>query len=789
MQSARAVGRAARPLADGERLIVRGQVQGVGFRPTVWRVASELGLTGTVRNTAEGVEITLWGEGHAHFANRLVDALPPLARIDTLERSAVSGTPPEAFTIAPSEAGAVRAAITPDVAVCDACVNEIANSSARRFAYPFTNCTDCGPRFSIQEAVPYDRHNTTMAGFVLCPHCQGEYDDPTDRRFHAEPIACPDCGPEASLEWLGADADRPAPDGSDPLAEAARLLRDGYIVAIKGLGGIHLACDATNAEAVQRLRTRKGREAKAFALMARDTDVIARHARLTAEEEALLSSPSAPIVLLEAWGADIPEAIAPGLKSLGFMLPYTPLHALLMASFDAPIVMTSGNRSGAPQVIDNDDARTRLAGVADAALLHNRPIARRIDDSVVRVDCGAPRVFRRARGFAPVPLPLPEGFDGATPVLAMGSELKNTFCLVKDGEAILSHHMGDLEDAATHQDAAHNLSLYADLFQHTPAVVAVDLHPDYLSTKRGVGLAGSRPVVAVQHHHAHIAACLAENARPANAPPVVGIVMDGLGLGPDDTVWGGEFLVADYRSFERAASLKPVLLPGGNAASREPWRNTYAHLCAAMGWPNAADHANVPAIARLADKPLATLDAMMARGLNAPLSSSCGRLFDAAAALCLICFDGQTYEGEAAMRFEAAIDHRALADPQEAYPFDIHAEGGRLCLNPAPLWPGLLDDLDAAAPIGLMAARFHRGLANAIVNAAARIALARGLDTIALSGGCFQNKALFSLVHDGLVSQNLSVLSHRQVPANDGGLSLGQAVVALAHVEGGLSCA
>ncbi|MEM8856253.1 MAG: carbamoyltransferase HypF, partial [Pseudomonadota bacterium] len=533
MQSARAMDRAAGPLADGERLIVRGQVQGVGFRPTVWRVASQLGLTGSVRNTAEGVAITVWGENRSHFADRLVSALPPLARIDTLERTTVSGIPPEAFTIAPSETGAARAAITPDVAVCGACVSEIADPTARRQAYPFTNCTDCGPRFSIQQAVPYDRHNTTMASFALCKDCQAEYDNPADRRFHAEPIACPNCGPKASLEWLGENTHRPPLDGKDPVAEAARLLKAGFIVAIKGLGGIHLACDATQADAVQRLRTRKGREGKAFALMARDTTVIARHAKLSADNTALLTAPSAPIVLFEALAGTLPDAIAPGLDTLGFMLPYTPLHVLLMEGFETPIVMTSGNRSGAPQVIDNDEARIRLAGLADAALLHNRPIARRIDDSVVRVDCGAARVLRRARGFAPIPLALPEGFDGTAPVLAMGSELKNTFCLTKDGEALLSHHMGDLEDAHTHQDTAHNLALYADLFQHTPAVVAVDLHPDYLSTKRGRDLAGSRPVVAVQHHHAHIAACLAENGRPAGAPPVVGIAMDGLGLGPD----------------------------------------------------------------------------------------------------------------------------------------------------------------------------------------------------------------------------------------------------------------
>ncbi len=784
----------------GEAITVRGQVQGVGFRPTVWRIATELGLTGDVRNTGEGVEIRLWGAALDRFAERLRAEAPALARIDGLERRPldvpVDVPAPEAFRIAASSAGVMRAAVTPDAATCPDCLAEMRDPFDRRYRYPFANCTNCGPRFSIVEGAPYDRDKTTMAAFALCPDCRGEYEDPADRRFHAQPVACHRCGPRAWIEHLGGGAvNHEAFSMLDDVDAAGGMLMMGHIVAVKGIGGFHLACDATKDAVVARLRARKRRRGKAFALMARDVEVIRRYCTVTEAEEALLNSPAAPIVLLKTTGEALPEAVAPGLDRVGFMLPYTPLHHLLLRRMTRPVVMTSGNLSGRPQCTENDAARAELAAVADFALMHDRGIANRIDDSVVRLDLGRPRLLRRARGYAPAPIALPEGFDRDRQVLALGGELKNTFCLVKDGQAVLSQHMGDLEDAATAADVSHNLRLYEELFEPAAEAIAVDCHPDYLSTKRGQALAEERglPLVEVQHHHAHIAACLAENGWPLEGGPVLGIAMDGLGYGADGTVWGGEFLACDYRGYERLGFLKPVALPGGSAAVREPWRNAYAHLMAEMGWAEfAMNFARLDLHQRLEAAPRATLDAMIAKGLNAPLSSSCGRLFDAAAALCGLAWEAQAYEGEAAMRFEAAIDPAALEEAEDlAYPFAIPLLGGkgRPYIEPLAVWRALLGDLHLNTPVGVIAARFHRGLARAIVAMAARLSGglagdANRFSAVALSGGCFQNATLFKLVHEGLEQRGFTVLSHEKVPANDGGLALGQAVVALAQKQG-----
>ena len=776
----------------GEAITVRGQVQGVGFRPTVWRIATELGLAGDVRNTGDGVEIRLWGTQLERFSERLKSEVPALARIDRIERVPLDDPPPQGFEIAASAAGPMRASVTPDVTVCADCLDEVLDPSARRHRYPFANCTNCGPRFSIVEAAPYDRDKTTMRDFALCPDCRDEYEDPADRRFHAQPIACPACGPRAWIEPLGGSAVYPqSVSGLDDVEAAGDLLMRGHILAIKGIGGFHLACDATRAEVVADLRARKRRRGKAFALMVRDVEVIRRYCAVSEAEEALLRSPAAPIVLLKAKGEPLPEAVAPGLDCLGFMLPYTPLHHLMLRSMNRPVVMTSGNISGRPQCVTNDQARDQLAEVADVALMHDREIANRIDDSVLRVDLGRPRLLRRARGWAPTPIALPEGFDQRTQVLALGGELKNTFCLVKDGQAILSQHMGDLEDAATAADLVHNLALYRQLYTHVPEVIAVDRHPDYLSTKRGQDMAvrDALPLVEVQHHHAHIAACLAENGRPLDAAPVLGIVFDGLGFGTDGTVWGGEFLACDYRGFGRLGRLKPVALPGGAAAVREPWRNAYAHLIAGMGWAEfAMNFSRLDVFARLEAAPRKTLDAMIAKGINSPLSSSCGRLFDAAAALCGLAWEGQAYEGEAAMRLEAALDPDALGESEElAYPFAIPLPGGEGLphIEPLAVWHALLGDLHLGMPVGVISARFHRGLAKAIVAMAQRLAGEDGnFRTVALTGGCFQNATLFGLAHEGLVAQGFTVLSHEKVPANDGGLALGQAVVALATQQG-----
>lgn len=777
----------------GATLIVRGQVQGVGFRPTVWRIANELGLSGDVRNTGDGVEIRIWGQEIESFVNRLKLEVPTLARIEDIDRVPNSHPAPTGFEIAASTIGPMATAIASDAATCEDCLDEIRDPFANRFRYPFTNCTNCGPRFSIIQGAPYDRAKTTMSAFGLCETCKNEFTDPADRRFHAQPIACQVCGPRAWIEPLGAGAvTHEAFSMLDDVDAVGGMLLKGFIVATKGLGGFHLACDATNADAVERLRQRKKRWSKAFALMARDIDVISRYCRVSEAERSLLESPASPIVLLEANGEPLPESVSPNLNRFGFMLPHTAMHHLMLRRVDRPVVMTSGNISGCPQCTTNDAAREELKNVADFALLHNRDIANRIDDSVVRIDLGCPRLLRRARGYAPLPLPLPPGFDGRTQVLAMGSELKNTFCLTKDRQAILSQHMGDLENVATIDEAAHNLSLYVNLFDQRPEVVAVDQHPDYISTKRGAQFAAAHglPLIEVQHHHAHVAACMAENAWALDAGPVLGVAMDGLGFGSDGTVWGGEFLLCGYQGFERLACLKPVALPGGTAAVREPWRNAYAHLMAEMGWADFQMNYHALAIhRRLAQKPRATLDRMIKSGTNSPLSSSCGRLFDAAAAMAGLAFERQDYEGEAAMVFEAAIDRLAFSEHSDlAYPFNIPQLPSLDIPYIEPLWAwrALLGDLILETPVGTIAARFHRGLARAIVRLSARLAKEREVSAIALTGGCFQNATLFELVHEGLEQRGLTVLTHSKTPANDGGLSLGQAVVALAiHQKGG----
>jgi hydrogenase maturation protein HypF len=773
----------------GAQLTVRGQVQGVGFRPTVWRLAQEMGLAGDVKNTAEGVVIRLWGEGIGTFPARLHASLPALARIEELRVEPLEAEAPIGFDILASEAcGEMRASVTPDAATCADCLAEIRNPFERRYRYPFTNCTNCGPRFSIVTAAPYDRANTTMAPFDLCEPCTSEYRNPADRRFHAQPVACGRCGPQIWIEKLGPGAvQHEAFSMLDDIDATGGMILNGHIVAIRGLGGVHLACDATNAEAVAELRRRKGRAGKAFALMARDLDVVRSFCDVSDAEAAALSGPEAPIVLLKSRRNSLPDSIAPGLDRLGVMLPYTPFYHMILRRIGRPVVMTSGNPSGQPQCIDNAEVRERLADIADFACLHDREIANRIDDSVVRVDLGRVRVLRRARGYAPQGIALPQGFSRDLQVLAMGSEVKNTFCLVKDGQAILSQHMGDLEDAATNTDAARNLALYAGLFDHAPSVIAVDKHPQYLSTQAGYALAQGRPVVKVQHHHAHIAACLAENGRALDAPPVLGIAMDGTGLGDDGTIWGGEFLICDYRRYGRAGSLKPVALPGGAAAVQEPWRNAYAHLMAQMGWAELSmNFSDLPIFARLSETPRATLDAMIRTGQNTPLSTSCGRLFDAAAAIAGVAWGRQSYEGEAAMLFEAALDPEALNEPDDlAYPFTTPLLGGKGMpyIEPLAVWRAMLGDLILQTPVGVISARFHRGLAGAIVRMAGRITADTEIDTVALSGGCFQNATLFALVHHGLEASGKTVLSHERTPANDGGLALGQAVIAMAVTQ------
>ncbi len=607
---------------------VSGLVQGVGFRPTVWRLARELGLEGDVRNDGAGVVIRLWGdeENRARFLARLEQESPPLARIDGIETAPLigDGDRPGGFQIALSGAGAIRTGIVPDAAVCGECRKEILDSADRRHRYPFTNCTHCGPRLSIIRRIPYDRDNTSMASFPMCPICRQEYDDPANRRFHAQPNACPDCGPRI---WLEEHQGRVVPQDEEVVATAARLIREGKIVAIKGIGGFHLACDAANEEAVAELRRRKGRYHKPFALMARDEGVIASSCYLEDEERRLLHSTAAPIVLLkQRENHTLAPSLAPGQDTLGFMLPYTPLHVLLMEAVPGPIVLTSGNFSEEPQLIANETTRERLAPIADYFLMHDREILNRVDDSVVRVMAGRGRVIRRARGYAPAPLLLPPGFEEADAITALGGELKNTFCILKEGKAILSQHLGDLENPESYRTYQSTLRLYNELFQHQAQTLVVDLHPGYRSTRLGQELAQSEgaSLLEVQHHHAHVTACMAENGWCRDAGPVLGVVLDGLGYGPDGTLWGGEFLLAGYSEYERLAHLRITPMLGGNQAVLEPWRSAYAHMKQLIGEDLLQQHQGSEWMQYLSQKPIEVLDRMMAQGINAPLTSSAG---------------------------------------------------------------------------------------------------------------------------------------------------------------------
>ncbi len=778
---------------------VHGLVQGVGFRPTVWRLARQHQLRGHVLNDGQGVRIYAIGtsESLRRFVDHLKEQPPVLARIDEVisEPASVEDLPP-GFLILDSGCGEVSTGVVPDATTCPDCVQEVLDPFARRYRYPFTNCTHCGPRVTIQEKIPYDRSGTTMSGFPMCAECEAEYQDPDDRRFHAQPIACHRCGPRVTLERTdGKPIALEAVTMMDPVDAACTLIQKGQIVAIKGLGGVQLACDATQEEAVSRLRGLKAREAKPFALMARDLRVVRRYCEVSEQERLLLQSPQAPIVILKCGtGAGVAPSVAPAVRTLGVMLPNTPLHHLMLRRMERPIVLTSGNRADEPQWIDNHLARMHLGTIAEYFLVHDRPIAQRVDDSVTKVIGGRPRLLRRSRGYAPAPIPLPAGFKGAPRVLAMGGELKNTFCLLKDGQAVISHHIGDLADALTQADFTRALRHYAELFAHVPHFLAVDHHPEYLSRKYGQKLAAERdlPVYEVQHHHAHIAACLVENGIPLDHSPVLGIALDGLGYGNEGQLWGGEFLLADYRTFTRVGTFKPVPMLGGEQAVMEPWRNTYAHLMAELGWARfAMNYHELDLYHFLEQKPRGLLDQMLARRINSPPASSCGRLFDAVAAAMGICRDRASYEGQAAVELEALVDRSTLEQEADilAYPFTIpYLRGTTLpYIEPLAMWSALLGDLILKTPHPVMAARFHKGLAQAICAMADKITRMkegegeRTVGHVALSGGVFQNQVLCELVTARLERMGLTVLSHHQVPSNDGGLSLGQAAVAAAR--------
>jgi len=756
-------------VAVRKHIEIGGIVQGVGFRPWIFRLATEHKLAGHITNTTDGVTIEVEGppSAVADFLARLPVEAPPLARITSIEVRDAPSNGDAIFRILASQAGEEhRTLISPDVAICDDCLRELFDPLDRRYLYPFINCTNCGPRYTIVRDIPYDRALTSMAAFMMCAACQAEYDDPANRRFHAQPNACWECGPRVELR----QRDGRRLEVADSIAEAAARLRDGAVVAVKGLGGFHLAVDATNAAAVERLRERKRRVEKPFAVMAPDLDAIGSFCEVDAQSRELLLSHQRPIVLLpKKHPCGIAEGVAPFNRYLGMFLPYTPLHYVLFAAggFRA-LVMTSGNLSEEPIAIGNEEALERLRELADFFLLHDRDILLRLDDSVMRVAGGRPRQWRRSRGYVPVPVFLHEEVP---PILAVGGELKNTICLTKERHAFLSQHIGDLENLESYRFFDEAISHLKRILEIEPRIIAHDLHPDYFSTRWALSQEGLERV-GVQHHHAHIASCMAENHLDGR---VIGFSLDGTGYGTDGAVWGGEVLVADYAAFERAGHLAYVLMPGGAAAIHEPWRMAVSYL--AHGFGPTFRELDVPYVRGLDRKQVDIILRAMEQGVNSPATSSCGRLFDAVAALAGI---RQTvnYEAQAAIELEMAIE----PDTENvAYPFDVIAEAGGSTIQTRPLFEAMIKDLRGGVAVGIISRRFHSGLVNVFARVARLVRERYALERVCLSGGTFQNTFLLEHLEERLRAEGFQVFTQSEVPAGDGGLSLGQALVAAAR--------
>jgi hydrogenase maturation protein HypF len=747
------------------RVIIRGAVQGVGFRPFVYLAAVARGLAGYVTNTTEGVELEAEGPRPAleDFLEVLRRDPPPLSIIESVEAVWLPPGGAGPFEIRTSETvGELAAYILPDIATCPACIREIFDPQDRRHRYPFTNCTHCGPRFTIINSLPYDRVNTSMRGFAMCPACRAEYDDPRDRRFHAQPTACPDCGPQLAL-WDATGETLAVRDAA--LRDAALALRSGRVVAVKGLGGFHLMVDARDDPAVRRLRTHKHREEKPFALMYPSLDDIRRDCEVSELEARLLTSPECPIVLMKrrSGGDALAASVAPGAPRFGAMLPCTPLHHLLLTELGFPVVATSGNLSEEPICIDEREALLRLRGIADVFLVHNRPIVRHVDDSIVHVAAGREMVLRRARGYAPLPVSV--GETGPV-VLALGGHLKNTVALAKRGQIFLSQHIGDLETPRAFDAFLEAADALITLYDARPQRVACDQHPDYLSARHGRAL--RLPFDEVQHHYAHVLACMAEHRLEG---PVLGVAWDGTGYGPDGTIWGGEFLRATREGYERTAHLATFPLPGGDLAAREPRRAALGLLYTLYG-ERAIGMQDLAPIRAFTPEELKVLVRTLDRGVNAPRTSSAGRLFDAAAAL-LDLRQRSAYEGQAAMLLEYAA-RRATGRPRIYPPAWRSSESGGI-IDWEPIVQAILDDLACGVPAPDIAAGFHASLAQAIVEAAQRA----GLETVVLTGGCFQNVLLTELSVDRLRSHGFDPVWHHRVPPNDGGIAVGQALYAL----------
>ena len=752
------------------RISVRGVVQGVGFRPFVYWLAHEHHLTGWVRNTSGSVEIEVEGNEEAvgNFLTDLEAKAPPMAHIEKVE---VSFHPVKGYTEfqiweSLSREGQYQL-VSPDIATCDECKKEIFSPTDRRFGYPFTNCTNCGPRFTIIEDIPYDRPKTTMRKFDMCPQCQREYAAPLDRRFHAQPNACPQCGPSLKL----VDGNGNPVECSDVIKAASDLLKVGKILAVKGLGGFHLACDATSEAAINGLRARKRRPGKPLAVMIATIKEIVKHCLVTPEERKLLESPQCPIVLLR-WkhgSSNISPAVAPNLNYLGVMLPYTPLHHLLLTETSLPLVMTSGNLIEEPIAKDNDETLTRLKGIADYFLLHNRDIFARYDDSVYIVE-GMPQAIRRARGYAPYPIFLP---FRSKQILACGAELKNTFCLTKDEHAFLSQHIGDMENEETLDHFENTIQLYEKLFRIEPEIIAYDMHPEYLATKYALqaGSGQGLSLVPVQHHHAHIVSCLVDNGVEG---PVIGVAFDGTGYGTDGTIWGGEFLLAGWRNFQRVGHLEYVPLPGGEAAIKKPYRMALSYLYSLLGEGFSLD--GLPLVG-LNPAELEIIKQQLKRGINCPLTSSVGRLFDAVSALAGV--RGEIdYEAQAAIELEMLAPDEVPELESESYPFSIVEHHGLRVVKLGGLFSAVVQDVKNQTPVPEISLKFHYTVAQIIVEMCRLIAEGSGVTQVALSGGVFQNRLLLKLATAALQREGFGVLTHHLVPCNDGGISLGQAVVA-----------
>lgn len=750
------------------RVEVTGIVQGVGFRPFVYKLALGRGLRGKVVNTADGVTIDLEGTSRQlkDFQHDLTESPPPLARITGVRAHRQTLRNYQAFTIARSEGAGHRAAlISPDMSICQDCRRELFDSGDRRFGYPFINCTNCGPRYTIIEDIPYDRPKTAMRHFTMCPRCQAEYDDPLDRRFHAQPNACAVCGPHVSLF----DNRRNPLKSGDPIKTAAELLSKGLIVAIKGLGGFHLAVDAENESAVVVLRKRKHREEKPLALMAASVEKVRRFARVAPEDEALLKSRRRPIVLLpRKYPNPIAPSTAPGNRYFGVMLPYTPLHCLLLENNFSALVMTSGNLSEEPIAIDNEDAFERLGNIADYFLIHDRDIYLRTDDSIVKRTAGQTRPIRRSRGWVPVPVFLK---DALPPILACGAELKNTVCLTKGNRAFLSQHIGDLENLTTLKFFELTVDHLERILDITPGIAAYDLHPDYLSTRYALELTEVEKI-GVQHHHAHIVSCLAENKQDG---PVIGLSFDGTGYGTDGHIWGGEILVATAAEFQRAAHLAYIPMPGSAAAIREPWRMAVSYLNDAFA--ENFQELGLPAIESKDHTQVKTILEMTRKGFNSPLTSSLGRLFDGVAAIIGL-RDRVAFEGQAAMELEMI----AKGEPDSVYGYDWEGNAPPYRIAVAPLVRGVAGDVRRGVPPGVISARFHATLIAMFTELTRKIAREYGIRRVALSGGVFQNSLLLDGMIRSLSAENFEVITHTRVPANDGGIALGQAVAAAAMI-------